>query len=168
MNTDDIDLPFPQEQERIEGNERDRIVRQILKDTDLNKIDQYIRSKGYVRNQSIVNREFYPDYSFDLMTIVLQYDDQETLATATWKGIPPDRSETNEITYEDIYEALDLEAVLEDTSLDKRDVLPQTIGFINNGRVGLQITSDGVEENEADTEGLMQAAKEVDWDEHNR
>ncbi|WP_207592873.1 hypothetical protein [Halomontanus rarus] len=167
MDTDENDLPVPQEQKRVEGDERERLVEQILKDTDLSKIDQYIRNKGYVRNQPIVNREFYPDYSFDLLTVVLQYDDQGTLATAMWKGIPPDRSEVNEMTYEDIYEEIDLEEALEDTSLDKRSVLPQTIGFIDNGRVGLRITSDGITENEVDVQGVMEAAKEADWDEHN-
>lgn len=167
MNWDENDLPFPQGQEQIEGDERDRLIKQILKDTNLSEIDQYIRNMGYVRNLPIVNREFYPDYSFDLLTVVLQYDNRGTLATATWKGIPPGQSEASKITYEDIYEEVNLEEALEDTSLDKRSVLPLTVGFIDNGRVGLKITSDGITENEVDTQGLMEAAKEAGWDEHN-
>lgn len=153
------DEPPVLDRRTIEGKERARFVDRVLETTDLRRIDEYVRERGYERHEPVVVRERFP--KVEVYTVTLRYRNGDETAVALWTGLDPDHLAAGDISSQRVVEELGLEDLAGDRSSDRGDPLPIAAGFLKDGEIGLHLTSDGIEETEPDWAALAAVAADV-------
>lgn len=160
-NRDESQIP---ERRPLTGDERDQFTERVFQTTRIEEVDQYIRTRGYERTHVDAERELLSEYSFDLSHLTIHYSDGESLAFAKWIGLDPNLVESGEITYEAVHAEVDFDEIVDVPSGETANVWPVVVGFLDDGRVGLSLSADGIEENSVDWAGLEQIASDVHED----